>query len=1009
MATSPPSGQASSARVSAARAASARRRRAAREGRATSSTSARRRSRRSAGLDTELPVDFWPTGLNLASAASAASAAARAALSGTRSALSASAAPLPTAGSPLPSAAVSSSDVINVDTDIASGPAADPSDGALTRDEITTIIGVDPTLPMSRGGMPPSEQRRRLARYRAIVASEAQLRRELSMSAQQVEAKIASAVATAAADPEKVAAEARRMTAAAVAAKEEEMRGQMQAMLLIQARALGLEDQLLHQLAEHRRLRGKLDIATMQAMTRALIQPAFGRVQERARNERARQAQAASAGSAAGSASAGSASSASTSSSVAQPAEAKSVSWDLPPAPAPAPAPASSTAAGGSGVPLAPPIRSTGASPAVSVRPVPIAPAPAPAPAADTSATPSGGLRGGSGAAPGAGVPPAASFRFMPPPVCRLVTCSNPARGGGGDAGAFCGDACFSIASAVAQASGGSISHSGACRPCAFPGCSVVAAPSSQFCSAAHAFDYEAIAAQFRRIDPAPGRGGPTQGSTDGGGGLMSGARPSIRSADADQSGVLSGGVCPPLGCDSVSVPIYNVTRRRSIPLGAEGGAGLPGAGGTMEHERRLWRQQSMSRAVNSLRAEQGLLGGKTLPRHTAASSFSLSGSGAAAPSKLDLLRPSGCSDAEWIAIRRELQPGTSGPAASHGDYNFDRTKIAFLKDNAWDECLLRAGPMVLMSADDEPHPRLREIVLDGVVPGQAAPVTMKDASGFLKVIQGGETAQFHRQIWSIKTLTMYVAKGVQTSLAKARDSKRRAASGFDVEVSLASMQHWSGWVTALHDFERSCMSQYVRVISPALNWADCWKANTLFWTTINLVLLQHHCTLLSGDGPAIFCSLWSAKMEKLAELANLDFYKVPARVKDVWRQEHENILRSRHSLPPVVKTRARKKTAEAKVAPSASDSGSPAVSRALTFDSVSAALSSGQLTLTAKQKARLAKACGFKSATPRAPNNPKDKNQGRKGERKNGERQRAKEAKSSDGNPASAAAKSGD
>ena len=149
--------------------------------------------------------------------------------------------------------------------------------------------------------------------------------------------------------------------------------------------------------------------------------------------------------------------------------------------------------------------------------------------------------------------------------------------------------------------------------------------------------------------------------------------------------------------------------------------------------------------------------------------------------------------------------------------------------------------------------------------------------------------------------------------------------------------------------------------------------------------------------------------MEKLAELANLDFYKVPARVKDVWRQEHENILRSRHSLPPVVKTRARKKTAEAKVAPSASESGSPAVSRALTFDSVSAALSSGQLTLTAKQKARLAKACGFKSATPRAPNNPKDKNQGRKGERKNGERQRAKEAKSSDGNPASAAAKSGD
>ena len=131
--------------------------------------------------------------------------------------------------------------------------------------------------------MAPSEQRRRLARYRAISASEAQLRRELDMSAQQMESKIAAAVATAAADPEKVAAEAFRMAAAAVTVTEDEMRGQMQAMLLIQARALGLEDQLLHQLAEHRRLRGKLDVATLQALTRALIQPAFGRVQERAR------------------------------------------------------------------------------------------------------------------------------------------------------------------------------------------------------------------------------------------------------------------------------------------------------------------------------------------------------------------------------------------------------------------------------------------------------------------------------------------------------------------------------------------------------------------------------------------------------------------------------------------------------------------------------------------------------------------------------------------------------
>ena len=95
---------------------------------------------------------------------------------------------------------------------------------------------------------------------------------------------------------------------------------------------------------------------------------------------------------------------------------------------------------------------------------------------------------------------------------------------------------------------------------------------------------------------------------------------------------------------------------------------------------------------------------------------------------------------------------------------------------------------------------------------------------------------------------------------------------------------------TALSDFERNCMQEYVKVISPSITYAEAAKQCKIFFETINLALLQPHCTLLIGEGPAIFCSIWSTKMEDLAKLANFSLNAIRAEaacppLKDKWDQ----------------------------------------------------------------------------------------------------------------------------
>ena len=121
-----------------------------------------------------------------------------------------------------------------------------------------------------------------------------------------------------------------------------------------------------------------------------------------------------------------------------------------------------------------------------------------------------------------------------------------------------------------------------------------------------------------------------------------------------------------------------------------------------------------------------------------------------------------------------------------------------------------------------------------------------------------------------------------------------------------ASVQHWLRWVQALQQFETACMQQYVRVVSPAIDAEAANEADDLFFKTINLMLMQHHCTVVMSEGASVFCVHWSAKMEKMAEVARLDFYKTPSRTKDAWATEHKNTLRARHGLGRPASTTAR-------------------------------------------------------------------------------------------------------
>ena len=60
---------------------------------------------------------------------------------------------------------------------------------------------------------------------------------------------------------------------------------------------------------------------------------------------------------------------------------------------------------------------------------------------------------------------------------------------------------------------------------------------------------------------------------------------------------------------------------------------------------------------------------------------------------------------------------------------------------------------------------------------------------------------------------------------------------------------------------------QYVRVVSPAIDADAANEADDLFFKTINLMLMQHHCTVVMSEGASVFCTHWSTKMEKMAEV----------------------------------------------------------------------------------------------------------------------------------------------
>jgi hypothetical protein len=490
------------------------------------------------------------------------------------------------------------------------------------------------------------------------------------------------------------------------------------------------------------------------------------------------------------------------------------------------------------------------------------------------------------------------------------------------------------------------------------------------------------------------------------GGRLQTGSRPGVRSVSADQS---LGGTAPlRLGSSAATVPLFSSMTPRTVPaalgggatsvpivprpalnLGAEGAAGLAGEGGETAADARIWRALAADRAINELRLQQGPLSGQTQIHQPAASPLSLSLGGSAAALHIDLMRPPGCSDAVWASIRGNLI-GTPPPPPTAGDGAFDAGSIRTIRDNSHDESKLRAAPFRAMGVDEEVNPLLVDIVLNGVTPGTAAPVTLKDATGFIKIVNSSESMQYHRQINSIRQLTMYVQKGIQTSRARAIDSQKRVSAGRDVAKWRASVQHWLRWVQALQQFETACMQQYVRVVSPAIDAEAANEADDLFFKTINLMLMQHHCTVVMSEGASVFCVHWSAKMEKMAEVARLDFYKTPSRTKDAWATEHKNTLRARHGLGPL-KAKARK--AKVDGVKQLSDVKSSADS-SLSFDEIRNAINSGKVKFTANQVSSLRKLLPHKPAKTPPGKEGKQGKQGQQGKTKGGGNPRASEGK---------------
>ena len=89
-----------------------------------------------------------------------------------------------------------------------------------------------------------------------------------------------------------------------------------------------------------------------------------------------------------------------------------------------------------------------------------------------------------------------------------------------------------------------------------------------------------------------------------------------------------------------------------------------------------------------------------------------------------------------------------------------------------------------------------------------------------------------------------------------------------------AAIQHWARWVDALENFRASCHRRFTRVLAPALSLEAAEKDMTPFFKTVNIILINHHCTLLSSDGPAVFFDYYSDGCEELAEMVRVNTAK---------------------------------------------------------------------------------------------------------------------------------------
>ena len=305
--------------------------------------------------------------------------------------------------------------------------------------------------------------------------------------------------------------------------------------------------------------------------------------------------------------------------------------------------------------------------------------------------------------------------------------------------------------------------------------------------------------------------------------------------------------------------------------------------------------------------------------------------------------------------------------AASALDLKFCSAKCAkvhgyvSIKD---DELKLRETPVRSMRAGEAVLPEYVNIVFNGHVAGRSASVPVKASGGFLKMSQGGQNMLFFRQIRSRRTLDQFCDDGIRTALRQAGVSQRKAQQGTDSERWQMAAAHWNEWASMLSSFRTNCIVRYAKVSAPALSATEAVAANKLFFDTINHVINQHHLSILSGHGRSVFAVSWSDEMEDLAKLANIDFYKVPARTADIWEAQHINMLRAAHGLPPL-STKTQRSGTAAKAA-AAGVSKTPA---SKTFDVLFGRISSGAVKLTANQRKAL-----MSQVAPQAPTQPQKK-----------------------------------